>query len=63
MYVCICRGITDSQVANAVCQGAKCVKDVNKQVGVPVQCGKCCCYMKEVVAELVAQKEASVAPN
>lgn len=54
MYVCICRGITDKHVTQAVCQGARCVKDVNKQIGKPVQCGRCCLYMKEVLQEAVA---------
>ncbi len=55
MYVCICRGITSNQVAAAVCQGASCVKEVNKCIGIPVQCGKCCTYMKTLVEELVVQ--------
>lgn len=54
MYVCICRRITDSQVTQAVCQGATCVREVNQQIGIPVQCGKCCTYMKTMVKELLA---------
>lgn len=54
MYVCVCRGITDSQVLEAVCKGAKSAKDVNQCIGIPIQCGKCCSFMKEVVQQAVA---------
>jgi bacterioferritin-associated ferredoxin len=51
MYVCICRGITSNQISEAVCNGAHCIRDLNKYIGIPVQCGKCCHYMKEVIQD------------
>lgn len=57
MYVCVCRGITDSQVTTAVSNGARCVRDVNKCIGIPLQCGRCCVFMKEVIQDAVANLE------
>lgn len=58
MYVCICRGITDTQVNDAVCNGARCVREVNQCIGIPVQCGKCCQFMKQIVNQAVADLHA-----
>lgn len=41
MYVCVCRGITDSQIRSAIKEGACSMRDLCKQLGVAGQCGKC----------------------
>lgn len=45
MYVCICRGITDSQIREAICDGACRMRDLRSRLGVAAQCGRCsqCC--------------------
>lgn len=57
MYVCICRSITDSQVTQAVCQGARHIRDINHQIGKPVQCGKCCHFMKQTLQNALTNLE------
>lgn len=54
MYVCICRRVTDKQVKDAVCQGARCLRDINTHVGTPIQCGKCCQFMKQVLQDTLS---------
>lgn len=45
MYVCICRGITDSQIREEICNGACRMRDLRSRLGVAAQCGRCgeCC--------------------
>ena len=51
MYVCICKGITDSQIRAAVEDGACSVRDVRNALGVASQCGQC----GELASEIVRQ--------
>ena len=51
MYVCICKGITDTQIRAAVQDGASSVSDVHSSLGGASQCGKCGILAKEIVRE------------
>jgi bacterioferritin-associated ferredoxin len=51
MYVCICKGITDTQIRAAVEEGASSMRDVRKTLGVASQCGKCSILTREIVRE------------
>ena len=41
MYVCLCKGITDSQIRAAVDQGADSITELQKKIGVALSCGSC----------------------
>lgn len=49
MYVCICKGITDHQIKDAVFGGASSLRDVRKQLGATSQCGKCGVMTKQII--------------
>ncbi len=49
MYVCLCKGVTDSQIREAVSSGASNLRQVRRQLGVASQCGKCACLANEIV--------------
>lgn len=51
MYVCLCKGITDSQIRTAVNNGAESMRAVRDQLGVASQCGKCSSFCREIVRE------------
>ncbi|MEP4486686.1 MAG: bacterioferritin-associated ferredoxin [Halioglobus sp.] len=51
MYVCICKGITDTQIRAAVEDGASSVHEVRNTLGVASQCGRC----GELASEIVRQ--------
>ncbi|BFM12319.1 hypothetical protein R50072_24720 [Simiduia litorea] len=51
MYVCICKGITDSQITDAVAGGATNLRKVRKALGVASQCGKCSMLAQEIIDE------------
>jgi len=49
MYVCLCKGITDSQIETAVENGATSFRAVRDQLGVSTCCGKCSRLARDVV--------------
>lgn len=51
MYVCICKGITDSQIREAASQGASSLSQVRRQLGVASCCGKCATTAREILDE------------
>jgi len=51
MYVCLCKGITDTQIRAAIQDGANSFKDVRNTLGVASQCGKCGILTREILRE------------
>lgn len=51
MYVCVCKGITDHQIKDAVYGGATSLGKVRRELGVGAQCGKCRCQARELIDE------------
>ncbi len=51
MYVCLCKGITDTQIRAAVEDGASSLREVRNTLGVASQCGKCGILTREIVRE------------
>ena len=49
MYVCICKSVTDSQIRNAVSEGACSMRALCQNLGTCTQCGKCA---EHVLSEL-----------
>ncbi|MEI6895680.1 MAG: (2Fe-2S)-binding protein [Colwellia sp.] len=49
MYVCICHGVTDTQIKSAIDKGATTLKALNQELSVGSQCGKCCQCTKRVL--------------
>ena len=41
MYICLCHGITESQIRSCVMAGARTLCDLRGQLGVATQCGSC----------------------
>lgn len=41
MYICICNAITDSQVKQAVADGAHTMPALQEKLGVATNCGRC----------------------
>lgn len=50
MYVCVCKGITDSQIQEALDNGAD-YKQIRQQLGVAQDCGQCGNLCKQMVRE------------
>ena len=61
MYVCICNGITENQVRTAIDQGARSVRDLNRELGVGGECGKCTCVARKIVRQQLTTEPLDIA--
>lgn len=61
MYVCLCQGVTDGQLRQAIHEGCCSYRDVRKSTGVASQCGKCACVAKQVVRDTIASLQSAQA--
>lgn len=59
MYVCLCQGVTDGQIRDAIYEGCCSYRDVRETLGVASQCGKCACLAKQVVRETLSEVQSS----
>lgn len=55
MYVCLCKGITDSQIRQAVDGGAESLREVRQELGVATGCGRCASLARDVIRETLGQ--------
>lgn len=51
MYICLCKGVTDNQIREAVENGATKFGQIRKELGLATQCGKCGILAREVFNE------------
>jgi len=55
MYVCICRGITDTQIKQEVSKGTCKMRDLCQRLGVAGQCGKCGILAKQILQQSLSE--------
>lgn len=58
MYVCLCKGVSDKDIARSVEQGARSWREVQRDTGCGTQCGKCVCLGKQLTREAVSEQVA-----
>jgi bacterioferritin-associated ferredoxin len=51
MYVCLCKGITDTQIRAAIQDGASTLRELRNTLGVASQCGKCGILTRDIVRD------------
>lgn len=56
MYVCVCRGVTESALREAIYQGADRMRDLKACLGITEQCGLCASHAKQILDETLSQK-------
>ena len=61
MYVCLCRGVTDNHIRDAIYEGSCSYREERETLGVGTQCGKCACLAKQVVRETLTEVQAGQA--
>jgi bacterioferritin-associated ferredoxin len=59
MYVCLCKGVTDSQIKEAVDAGATSIGQLRKCLGVASQCGKCGVAAREILQETLIDRSGN----
>jgi len=63
MYVCLCKGVTCSQIRQQARQGqARSLRDLSRTLGVATQCGKCGRCARAVLEQAAAEVPAGPAP-
>lgn len=62
MYVCLCKGVTDHQIHDAVAQGCDSMRGLQRELGVASCCGKCAPCAREVLNDAVREQQYSAAP-
>lgn len=64
MYVCLCKGVTDTAIRRAAQAGVSDFRSLRQQTGVAGQCGKCACNAREVLrCALASLQSDSVVPQ
>ncbi|MFC2971053.1 bacterioferritin-associated ferredoxin [Azotobacter bryophylli] len=63
MYVCLCQGVTDGQIREAIYEGCCSYRDVRQALGVGTQCGKCASQAKQVTRETLAKLQSNQNPT
>ncbi|UVJ43046.1 bacterioferritin-associated ferredoxin [Pseudomonas sp. LS1212] len=61
MYVCLCVGVTDGHIREAIYEGCCSYREVRAATNVGTQCGKCACLAKQVVRETLTKLQATQA--
>jgi bacterioferritin-associated ferredoxin len=51
VYICLCNGVTEKQIRDAVCEGAATVCDLGARLGVATGCGCCHASAAQVLDE------------
>lgn len=59
MYVCLCHGVTDTHIKEAVAQGHQRMRDLRRELGVTRQCGKCASHALAVLNGATAKTSSS----
>lgn len=56
MYVCVCNEVTDTDIRNAVHQGNRTMKDLQKILEVGTCCGRCASCAKNCLHQALSQE-------
>lgn len=62
MYVCLCKGVTDGQIREAMYEGTTTVRGLCRQLGCATQCGKCKHQVREVRSEVLVELQPGLTP-
>lgn len=54
MYVCLCRGITDQDIKDAIQDGAETYRDIREQLDLGTCCGRCAPEARSILNEELA---------
>ncbi|RUO65780.1 bacterioferritin-associated ferredoxin [Pseudidiomarina planktonica] len=63
MYVCLCKGVTDHTIREAVDQGVTSMRELRQEFGVASQCGCCKQCAKDVLGEALTERNKRFLDN
>ena len=56
MYVCICTGVTERDIAEAIDNGAQTLSDLQQELGATTGCGTCMEFTQDLLDQSLAAK-------
>jgi bacterioferritin-associated ferredoxin len=59
MFVCLCKGVTDTQIKQSIENGATSLRDVRRELGVATKCCKCLPDAIAVIDQALAKQSYS----
>jgi bacterioferritin-associated ferredoxin len=62
MFICICNGVTESQVRRAIEDGACTVHDLRACLGVAAGCGSCADFAASLISQAQPTPAAELEP-
>jgi len=60
MYVCICNGVTDSQIREVADAGCRTLPELTMRTGCGATCGSCLDLAQEILDEVHAARDLGV---
>jgi bacterioferritin-associated ferredoxin len=63
MYVCLCHGITENHIRDAIHGGAESLVQLKLGLGVASSCGRCADCAQQVIQETLARSQTGEQPR
>ena len=60
MYVCLCRGITDQDIKDAVANGAESYREIRDLLDLGICCGRCAPEARAIISEELSEIAARI---
>ena len=61
MYVCLCRGITDQDIKDAVANGAESSREIRDLLDLGTCCGRCAPEARAIISDEIAEIAGRIA--
>jgi bacterioferritin-associated ferredoxin len=59
MIICVCKAVSDRHIKSAVKEGATCMRDLTRELGVGTCCGKCIPEARSTLSASLESREFS----
>jgi bacterioferritin-associated ferredoxin len=63
MYVCLCYGVSDAEVREAIASGAEDLAELGRRTGAGTDCGQCRERLGELLADLHGRVNVDATPE
>ncbi|HEY8158961.1 MAG TPA: (2Fe-2S)-binding protein [Methylobacter sp.] len=60
MYVCVCQAVTDREIHQAARNGARTLRDLRRDLGVGVDCGRCASCARQCLKSVSEDSQESL---
>ena len=51
MIVCVCEGVSDREVREAITEGSRTLQDIGRRCGAGTDCASCCMTLRQMIDE------------